>query len=267
MAVKLFLKESPFCSWELMVLHIQTMPYLVDSCLPGSPDSNGCRGTRQKLHWYILWSWPRQNSQGTDITFLVNTHFRIWWWFSTGGNFAPPWGHFWLCHTSGGEMLLVSHRGKARDATKHTMHKDRSAPQKRMITSTGHSLRNPGIGRSKFKMLEMSFKRYFKQVNLLTNPWNSWLTARGLMYDWQPKIQTWELILEMHTLSHTVEHFIFESCPAESTDFLILSPHPQNCHLTMTLNEADSSLFDVSCNFIGSLSSPEPCRDKTGSHS
>ena len=75
-------------------------------------------------------------------------------------------------------------------------------PQKRMITSTGHSLRNPGIGRSKFKMLEMSFKRYFKQVNLLTNPWNSWLTARGLMYDWQPKIQTWELILEMHTLSH-----------------------------------------------------------------
>lgn len=25
-------------------------------------------------------------------------------------------------------MLLVSHRGKARDATKHTMHKDRSAP-------------------------------------------------------------------------------------------------------------------------------------------
>ena len=140
-------------------------------------------------------------------------------------------------------------------------------PQKRMITSTGYSLRNPGIGRSKFKMLEMSFKRYFKQVNLLTNPWNSWLTARGLMYDRQPKIQTWELILEMHTLSHTVEHFIFESCPAESTDFLILSPHPQNCHLTMTLNEADSSLFDVSCNFIGSLSSPEPCRDKTGSHS
>ena len=41
-------------------------------------------------------------------------------------------------------------------------------PQQRMTTSTGHSLRNPGIGRSKFKMLEMYFKHYFKQVNLLT---------------------------------------------------------------------------------------------------
>lgn len=122
-AVKLFLKESPFCSWELTVVLIQTVPYLVYSCLPGSLGSNGCRGTRQKLHCYTLWSGPRQNSQGADITFLVNIHFPAWWWFSAGGNFAPPWGHFGLCHISGGEMLLVSHRRKARDATSHTMHR------------------------------------------------------------------------------------------------------------------------------------------------
>ena len=138
-------------------------------------------------------------------------------------------------------------------------------PQQRMTTSTGQRLRNPGRGRSKFKILKCISSITSSQS--ANNPWNSWLTAWGLMDDWQPKIQTWELILEMHTLSHTAEHFIFETCPADSTDFLILSPHPQNCHLTRTPNEADSSLFDVSCSFIGSLSSPEPCRDKTGSYS
>lgn len=60
---------------RVTVVLIQTVPYLVYSCLPGSPGSMAA-GTRQKLHWYTLRSGPRQeNSQGADITFLVNIHF------------------------------------------------------------------------------------------------------------------------------------------------------------------------------------------------
>lgn len=65
-------------------------------------------------------------------------------------------------------------------------------PQQRMTTSTGQRLRNPGRGRSTFKMLKCISSITSSQS--ANNPWNSWLTAWGLMDDWQPKIQTWELI-------------------------------------------------------------------------
>lgn len=167
-AVKLFLKESPFCSWELTVVLIQTVPYLVYSCLPGSPGSNGCRGTRQKLHWYTLRSGPRQNSAEQTLPSREYSLSRMMVVLSWG-QFCSPLGTFWVVPHLRREMLLVSHIEERPEMLLAILCTDSLPLQQRMNTSTGQSLRNPGIGRSKFKMLKCISS---VTKSICYNPWN-----------------------------------------------------------------------------------------------